>query len=92
MFTNVKNANAAEETEATPSLSFPKPLNQTIRTNLTRPIKSRSKKEKEDEEEVLIIEVESKRDVYSNSTSLSTTKTMFLLRRIVLRPNMREVS
>ncbi|KAL2931952.1 Polyphenol oxidase chloroplastic [Bienertia sinuspersici] len=65
MFTNVKNA-AAAETTATPSLNFPKSLgDQTIRTNLPRAVKSRSKTEKEDEEEVLIIEVESKRDVYS---------------------------
>ncbi|KAL2931951.1 Polyphenol oxidase chloroplastic [Bienertia sinuspersici] len=54
------------ETTATPSLNFPKSLgDQTIRTNLPRAVKSRSKTEKEDEEEVLIIEVESKRDVYS---------------------------
>ncbi|KAL2931928.1 Polyphenol oxidase chloroplastic [Bienertia sinuspersici] len=51
--------------DVTESLTFPKPLNGVLKTNLPRPIKSRSKKEKEDEEEVLIIEVESRRDVYS---------------------------
>nr|AGC55012.1 polyphenoloxidase [Suaeda salsa] len=62
VFSGVKNAVAADNPPVT---SFPQPLNKVIWTNIPRPIKLRSKKEKEDEEEVLIIEVESKGDVYS---------------------------
>ncbi|KAL2931944.1 Polyphenol oxidase chloroplastic [Bienertia sinuspersici] len=59
-------ARPTAQTTATPSLTFPKSLgNRTLRTNLPRAVKSRSKNEKEDEEEVLIIEVDLKRDVYS---------------------------
>ncbi|KAL2931927.1 Polyphenol oxidase chloroplastic [Bienertia sinuspersici] len=65
--TTMKNSAAAADAAAaaTPPVTFPKLLNKVLWTNLPRPVKSRSKKEKEDKEEVLIIEVESKRDVYS---------------------------
>ncbi|KNA02775.1 hypothetical protein SOVF_215460 [Spinacia oleracea] len=48
-----------------PPVVFPQPLEDTIKTNLPRPRKSRSKTEKEDEEEILVIEVESRHDLYS---------------------------
>ncbi|CAO2823814.1 unnamed protein product [Amaranthus hypochondriacus] len=65
---------AATAMESTiPTVNFPKPLNKTIRTNVGRPKKTRSKKEKEEEEEILVIDVEVKRhdkyvkfDVYIN--------------------------
>ncbi|KMT04315.1 hypothetical protein BVRB_8g183900 [Beta vulgaris subsp. vulgaris] len=56
---------AAEPSTTVPRVVFPKALDNTIRTNLVRPKKSRSKNEKDDEEEVLVIEVESRADVYS---------------------------
>ncbi|KAL2931925.1 (+)-larreatricin hydroxylase chloroplastic [Bienertia sinuspersici] len=70
VFSNVKGAMSAEiDTDTDTSMSsvtFPKALDeQVIRTNLVRPKTARTKKEKDVEEEVLIIEVESRRDVYS---------------------------
>ncbi|XP_021726627.1 polyphenol oxidase, chloroplastic-like [Chenopodium quinoa] len=62
-FSMVKNAVAAEIT--VPTITFPRALDHIIRTNLQRPQKSRSKLEKDDEEEILVIEVESRHDLYS---------------------------
>lgn len=64
-------ANAMESTSK--AVRFPRPLNKSIRTNVARPKKSRSKREKDGVEEVLVIEVDVKRheeyvkfDVYIN--------------------------
>ncbi|KNA07032.1 hypothetical protein SOVF_175630 [Spinacia oleracea] len=65
VFSKVKNAVAAETAPPLPPVVFPKPLDHIIRTNLVRPLKSRTKAEKEDEEEILVIEVESRHDLYS---------------------------
>jgi len=43
---------------------FPKPLTSVIRTEVSRPKKSRSRGEKEDEEEVLVIELEIEKDAF----------------------------
>ncbi|XP_010686564.3 polyphenol oxidase, chloroplastic [Beta vulgaris subsp. vulgaris] len=67
VFSTVKNAVAAEPATdpVVPTVVFPKPLKNIIRTNLPRPRKSRTQNEKDDEEEILVIEVESRADVYS---------------------------
>ncbi|CAO2823812.1 unnamed protein product [Amaranthus hypochondriacus] len=71
--TQTPEAATAMESTTSTVVKFPKPLNKTIRTNVGRPKKTRSKKEKEAEEEVLVIDVEVKRhdkyvkfDVYIN--------------------------
>ncbi|KMT04311.1 hypothetical protein BVRB_8g183860 [Beta vulgaris subsp. vulgaris] len=68
--TTLTGANATLAAESAtdpvvPTVVFPKPLKNIIRTNLPRPRKSRTQKEKDDEEEVLVIDVESRSDVYS---------------------------
>ncbi|KMT04306.1 hypothetical protein BVRB_8g183810 [Beta vulgaris subsp. vulgaris] len=68
VFSTVKNAVAAEadtNNPVVPTLVFPRKLDHIIRTNLARPRKSRTQEEKDDEEEVLVIDVESRSDVYS---------------------------
>ncbi|KMT04307.1 hypothetical protein BVRB_8g183820 [Beta vulgaris subsp. vulgaris] len=68
--TTVTGANATLAADSAtdpvvPTVVFPKPLKNIIRTNLPRPRKSRTQNEKDDEEEVLAIDVESRSDVYS---------------------------
>ncbi|XP_057537562.1 polyphenol oxidase I, chloroplastic-like [Amaranthus tricolor] len=59
--------------ESQSTINFPKPLKKTIRTNVARPKKSRTKKEKKQKEEILVIDVDVKEhdkyvkfDVYIN--------------------------
>ncbi|KMT04316.1 hypothetical protein BVRB_8g183910 [Beta vulgaris subsp. vulgaris] len=73
----------AMESKTTTTVKFPRPLNKSIRTNVARPKKSRSKSEKDREEEELVIEVDvlrhdkyAKFDVYINDEDDVPSKKM----------------
>ncbi|KNA17669.1 hypothetical protein SOVF_077810 [Spinacia oleracea] len=71
------------ESSTSKTVKLPKPLTKSLRSNVERPKKSRSKKEKDREEEVLVIEVDVKRheeyvkfDVYINDEDDVPSKKM----------------
>ncbi|XP_021740528.1 polyphenol oxidase, chloroplastic-like [Chenopodium quinoa] len=79
-----QTAHAMESTsKSNKVVNFPKPLNKSLRTNVTRPKKSRSKRDKDRDEEVLVIEVDVKKhdeyvkfDVYINDEDVVPSKKM----------------
>ncbi|KAL2931949.1 Polyphenol oxidase chloroplastic [Bienertia sinuspersici] len=56
------SSSTPQATNESDTMSFPLPLDKVIRTQVSRPKKSRSKSEKDCEEEVLMIEIEVQRD------------------------------
>nr|BAM15848.1 hypothetical protein [Portulaca oleracea] len=66
LFSKLKPAKATTHPPSTSTspVKFPKPLDSTLKIDIQRPKKSRSKKEKKLQEEVLVVEVELQSDVF----------------------------